>query len=339
MMKKAFLVVGLLALATLLMPQGAYAGGLLQGRVIFGGDFTLAAGEEMDGDLVVMGGTVTLERDSLVRGDVVVMGGSVVCDGEVRGDLVAIGGQVELGDRAVVGGDVQVLGGALKRAQGAVIKGRVRSQEDFAFQWELPLVTTIGPRFPSGRLAFFSTSLQILFFIFRTFMVAALAVLVVMFWPEPVRRVAEATVSQPLITGGLGLLTLVLTPAVLLVLVFTLIGIPVALVAVLLLAVAILVGWIALGQEVGRRLGEMLRWDLHPAAAAGLGTLLLSLVVGGIGFIPCIGWMAPLVVMMLGLGGVLVTRLGTQEWTLSPATAAEKKPPARKRTTRKKKEG
>lgn len=34
--------------------------------------------------------------------------------------------------------------------------------------------------------------------------------------------------------------------------------------------IAILFGWVAIGLEVGKRLGEMLKWELHPAAEAAM---------------------------------------------------------------------
>jgi len=85
------------------------------------------------------------------------------------------------------------------------------------------------------------------------------------------------------------------------------------------LVVAVVFGWIAIGLEVGKRLGESFNWDLHPAAAAGLGTFLFSVVVWGIGFIPCIGWVAPVVLYCVAFGSILLTRFGTQLYTFKPS--------------------
>jgi hypothetical protein len=79
-------------------------------------------------------------------------------------------------------------------------------------------------------------------------------------------------------------------------------------------------GWIGLGYEVGRRMGVAMKWELQDPAAAGLGTLLLSLVAGGIGFIPCVGWLLLVFVASLGLGAVMLTRFGSQAY-LGPARA------------------
>ena len=67
-MKKIFKLFTLaLLLALILLPTSAvYArgnsGGLLDGRVIFGDNFTLESGDTLNGDLVVFGGNVTVEE-------------------------------------------------------------------------------------------------------------------------------------------------------------------------------------------------------------------------------------------------------------------------------------
>jgi hypothetical protein len=90
--------------------------------------------------------------------------------------------------------------------------------------------------------------------------------------------------------------------------------IPVSLLGILALIIAGVFGWIALGLEVGKRLASLFKMEWPLAVAAGLGTFLLSLVVNGIGFIACIGWVAPFLVTIIGLGGVILTRFGTQNY-------------------------
>ena len=71
----------------------------------------------------------------------------------------------------------------------------------------------------------------------------------------------------------------------------------------------------------------MMKWEMHPAAEAGLGTFLFSAVVLGIGLVPCVGWIAPFVVGLLALGGVIVSRFGTVTYQFgSPSTAALEAP-------------
>ena len=93
--KFALLFTVLIALA---LPSTAFAKGLMDDQVIFGGEFTLRNGEVLDGNLIVFGGSVELKTGSTVDGDVVVFGGVVEADGTITGNVVGIGGPVNLGN-------------------------------------------------------------------------------------------------------------------------------------------------------------------------------------------------------------------------------------------------
>jgi hypothetical protein len=317
-MKRVALIVTLVMVALFAFPATSFAGGLLQGRVVFGDSFTLESGETLDGDLLVFGGDVNLEPESRVLGDVVVFGGNVTSDGLVSGDLVIVGGNVRLGSSAKVENDLVTIGGNLSESPGAEVGGQYISETEFSFpfdfDWRAPRIFPV--RIQTGGAPF-----QVAWYLFRSFVLAALAVLVVLFLAEPTKRISSAIVSQPLLAGGMGLLTIVLLPIALILMVITILLLPAVPLLLLILVVAVVFGWIAIGLEVGKRIAEGFKWELHPAGYAGLGTLLVSLVVGGIDFIPCVGWLASLFVILLGLGGVLLTRFGTQQYTFVPAAS------------------
>jgi hypothetical protein len=80
-------------------------------------------------------------------------------------------------------------------------------------------------------------------------------------------------------------------------------------------------GWIALGLEVGKRLAASVKASWPPLVQAGLGTLLLSLVAQALGLAPCVGWIVPVLVGFVGMGGVLLSGFGHRPApsSLSPA--------------------
>ena len=322
-MKRKLVFASLVLILAFALPASAFAGGLQQGRVVFGGIYTLHSGETLDGDLAVLGGVAILEKDSTVEGSVIILGGNLEANGEIDGDLVVIGGNANLGPTTVVRGDAVTFGGNVNPGN-ARIEGDQISGEglDFPldFQWgrdiNLPLRTFTGFRV--------STQARVLGYLFQCFMLAALAVLVMIFWPNPTDRVASAVVDQPVVAGGLGLLTIIVAPILLILLMITICLIPVSILGFILLVIAAVFGWISLGLEIGQRLAKALNQEYQPVVAAGLGTLVLSLVVNGIGFIPCVGWLIPFLVAALGLGGVLLTRFGTQAYV--PATSAAASP-------------
>jgi len=324
---KPVLKVGLfmLLLAAVLWPHAALAQGGQGDKFVFGGTYTLAAGEELDGSLYVIGGSATLENGSHVTGDVMLAGGTLQSNGRIDGDVLAVGGLVDLGEFAVVGGDVASLGAQIIKADGARIEGTERNLAGGPIQFKLP-----GGVTPPRIDVLVNPVWNVLSFFFTAFLWAVLAIMVVLFLPRQVERTSQAVVTQPLISGGLGLLTLVVVPPLLVLIAITLIGIPISLVGAFLLVLAWAFGMIAVGAEVGKRLAQVLKQEWAFAVAAGLGTFTLVVVVNGFeSLIPCIGWLARLLVAMVGIGAVLLTRFGTQVYQpSSPPTTPQGGPPA-----------
>jgi len=321
-MKNKFRYMSLLLLLVLLLlpTSSAYAQGPGNGngRVIFGSNFTLENGDTFDGDLVLFGGNVTIEENAVLNGDLVVIGGRVESNGKLGGDVVVVGGQIKLEELAVVAGDVVTIGGQLQQAEGAKIEGDV--------------VNNVAPNIeiPNGRIppnvqpptvkVDFNPFWRAAGVFYRALVVAALAMLVAVFLKPQMEFVGEAIVRQPVISGGLGLLTVVGGPVMLLaavlIMIITLILIPVAVLVVflggLLIALAWLFGMIALGYEVGERFTSSINQTWAPVFTAGFGTFIVMLVGGAIGEIPCVGWVVATLIGLVAIGAVAITRFGTR---------------------------
>jgi hypothetical protein len=295
----------------------------LPDQFVFGDNYTLADGETLDGNLWVFGGNATLEAGSTVRGDVIVFGGNLMADGTITGSVNTFGGSITLGETAVVERDVNMTGGSLNRSSGSQVKGNV-NENQFNFPRGVRIPSIVAPVPWMNMSNPFGSMVS---YLFRAFLVSALAVLVAMFLPRHTEQVRRAAVAQPLIASGMGLITSVVGAIVLFVILFTICLIPVSVLGFILLGIMVVFGWIALGLEVGQRLGHSLfktEWTLP--VAAGVGTLVLTLIADGIGQIPCVGWIAPTLVGVLGLGAVLLTRFGTQPYT--GAASTQSIPPA-----------
>lgn len=310
MKHKIYLAITLTLILVFALPATALAKNSLDDKVVFGTSFTLEYGEVLDGDLVVIGGTALLEEQSRVNGDVVILGGTLQAKGTIVGEVVAFGGFIELDDPAEVYGNVTVLGARLDKEIGAEIGGNVVESTSEPFTFNIP-ASEHFERFNFG----FSPAMNILWFIFRLLLWSAVAVLVVMFLPDHAERTASSAVKQPFIAGGLGLLTILIYPVFLIVLTITIIMIPLSLLGALLLAIAWIFGLISLGLEVGKRISKMVSKDWPPAVSAGVGTFFLMLVLNGVDdLVLCVGWMLPLVIGALGLGSVMLTRFGSQNY-------------------------
>ena len=291
-------------------------------RLVLGGSFTLHAGEIQDGNLFILGGAVALEDGSTVTKDVIMVGGNLKADGAIGGDIFILGGSLEMSQSTTVEGDVNALAGSIEGEELAKIGGQVNTDAS-AFpiilpQTSIPLVAPGGIRVPNLELGV-NPAWSFMWFLVRSLLWAALAVVVVLFLPKPTERVSRTAMSQTLICGGLGLLTVVVAPVVLILVAITIIGIPISMLAALALAVTWAFGMIALGSEVGRRLAKAFKADWALPLSAGLGTFLLVSIVNGTGaLIPCIGWILGFVVGIVGLGAVLLTRFGSQAYPVEP---------------------
>jgi hypothetical protein len=321
----------LLALLVFLPLQTAFAGdGSIPGQFIFGQSFTLDNGQTMDGDLVVFGGSATIQEGAVVNGSVVVFGGSLTIAGEVKQDAVVFGGTATLTDTAHVYGDLSTLGSTLNRTNGSLVDGQVNTS-DFHFgngQNGIPVSPKpFLPVLPSPNINFHPLA-ELANVFTQAFGIAILAMLIMFFLAPHADRVAHAIIDMPLTAGGLGLLTVVAIPlvylalALLSVLVITLIvTIPLMIAVAVVLGMAALFGWIAVGYEIGQRFTKIIHQEWHPAFSAGLGVFFLTLVANGaslLNFVPglaCITWILPTLIGILALGGVVMTRFGTQAVT------------------------
>ena len=338
-MKNRYKLVALtLLLALLFLPTGAvYArgnsGGLLDGRVIFGDNFTLESGDTLSGDLVVFGGNVTVEEDAVVQGDMVVIGGNVNLHGTVTGSTVSIGGSTNMSETAVVEGDLVTVGGSLSRDPGSKIEGEVVTNvpaPDIRIP-DIQIPEVPNPPSPPNppNIHFDFNPIGNFFQMLGTAIaVSLLAMLASLFLQPQIERVSQAVIGQPIIAGSFGLLTIIVTVVSTVILTITLILIPVAILVVLVVPLAWLFGLIAVGTEVGERFTRTINQTWAPPLTAGIGTFLMMLVVGGIGMIPCIGWLATSLVALLGIGGVVLTIFGTQSYprVAAPVTVSGEDP-------------
>ena len=332
-MKNRYKLVTLtLLLALLFLPTGAvYArgnsSGLLDGRVIFGDNFTLESGDTLSGDLVVFGGNVTVEEDAVVQGDMVVIGGNVNLHGTVTGSTVSIGGSTNMSETAVVEGDLVTVGGSLSRDPGSKIEGEVVTNvpaPDIRIP-DIQVPEVPNPPSPPNppSINFDFNPIGNFFQMLGTAVaVSLLAMLASLFLQPQIERVSQAVVGQPIIAGSFGLLTIIVTAVSTIILTITLILIPVAILVVLAVPLIWLFGLIAVGTEVGERFTHTINQTWAPPLTAGMGTFLMMLVVGGIGMIPCIGWLATSLVALLGIGGVVLTIFGTQSYPRVAAPVA-----------------
>jgi hypothetical protein len=352
------LIVLVLLLVLAIVPTGAvHASGYQDGRVVFGDDFTLKAGQTLGGDLAVFGGDVLIEEGAVVRGsmaviggdaeveaqasiegDVAVIGGDLEIAGTVNGNLAIIGGEVSLGEEALVDGDIATMGGELIQSPGAVITGNVADNPAPSITIpdvpavpavpEVPDVPAVPgvPNVWTPPYVVEHTPFGDMMSVFiQAVGIGLIATLVALFLQPQLERVGQAITGQPVIAGSFGLLAVVVGSLALLVLGITIILLPVSFLGGVALILAWLFGLIAIGQEVGERFTRAVSQTWSPPLTTGFGSFLLILVGGSISeIVPC-GFLAPILIGLVGLGGTALTIFGTRVYpqvALPPAAQA-----------------
>jgi len=304
MLSVFFILIGLLLSACEL--QDSYSG-----RVTLKGSTALQAGEVLNGELLVTGGRTLLSRDSRVTGSVFVLAGTLETNGAIDEDLSLVGGRVIVGPHTHIGGDLTVGGGTLERSEQARVEGGIYDDAS-GLQTKLGSLLVERPALERWRD-----------FLVIDLILAGMAYLAVRFLPRPVGRVARAATQHGLVSGALGVLVVLVAPALLVMMAFTMVLIPLTVIGIMFMGALAAYGLIAIGLKLGLRIAKRIGRDLRPAPAAFWGTLVLMLILGVLQQLGWIGAGVAILVVAVAMGAVLLTRFGMRTYVPPPELSAE----------------
>jgi len=307
-----FFVITILACA---LPTSVFAASHQEDRTILGENYTLESGRTLNGDLNVLGGLVTIEENATVNGNMFVLGGLVTIDGTITGDLIVIGGTVTLEENAVIKGSLFAPASYINQDESAIIEGEHHEN------WNMPWGEIYMPRFSQWATSYrpgmmvVPTINRIARVIALTLVMAGLGALLLLIMPNSTETMVKALVASPWQILGYGALTGVAVIVSAIILTITICLIPVAFLVLLAFGLALLVGWLILGYELGRRiLTGMFHTKWSPALTALFGNAILYLISSGLSLIPCVGGVIELIAVLFGLGTVVVTLFGTRSY-------------------------
>ncbi|MCP5098899.1 MAG: hypothetical protein GY943_25385, partial [Chloroflexi bacterium] len=163
---------------------------------------------------------------------------------------------------------------------------------------------------------------QTLFFGFLAYVIASLL-------PQHMARIEDTMRSNPVASGGIGLLTSVAVPilivllalisSVLVIICIGILGFPIVLAMALALVAASFLGWVTVGNLVGVWAAAKLNLEnRNLKTTAVLGTMLLTFVFGMLGAVPWVmgEGIVSFFAMCMGLGAVALTKFGTRAYPL-----------------------
>ena len=268
-------------------------------RTVMGGNVTIAKGEQAR-DVTVFGGNVDMEGDS--TGEVTVIGGNVrVHDGaRVHGDATVFGGTLTLDRGARVDGDVSTIGGTLKRDPASNVGGDVTSKggdsDDGDDGGKDPAVgkDRRGLVARAGASVVDGVRLAAVLFVIGTVLLALSG--------RRMDLLRAEVAMRPMRAVALGVLGVVGGAAALVALCVTIIGIPVALVAMFVFGFAVLGGMCAVLSVVGE--GLLRHRTENPYVHLAVGCALFVALAA----IPWVRHLVIVATVLSGIGVLVATR-------------------------------
>jgi hypothetical protein len=294
-------LIGIIALIMVLVPSTVIA----QGESGDDSDDTVVVQVNrpltVDADEVV-DVAVSINDEATIDGNVadilVVANGTATVRGNVDGTIYVFEGTLILEDSATVN-DVSMIRSDLQQSEGATISGTL--DEDASF-------TAVSDGFSAISFVFrLAVGIAILL----------LSLMIMAFFGRPIQRAAAGVSTQPLASAVAGLGTWVALILIAIVAFVTIIGIPVSLGLLLVIAPFLaLMGHIVASYWVGSQLGRVANLRVSPYLLFIIGLILVQLI----GAIPFIGGLFISIVSLMGTGA-LVLYLWRSRQEPAPTTA------------------
>lgn len=315
---RSLIRLGLLLVGTLLLASCSFESDQL-GGFRFADSYRLRGGERLEGDQIWVGSNLAFDAGSAVNGSITMIGDEVFAGGLVGGDLTVIASDFTLDSTARVTGDLTYCTDRSHIQDGAQVGGEIK--DECTDDGRSALDRFVGAGGDRWRPSFLARLLGTLG---RALFLGGVAALGMIIFPAGLRRMSFSMRSAPFASAGIGCLTMVAAfgisavYALSLILVIPLLVLPLFLLAWLALALALLVGWAAFAHPVGgwilRQAGAPSQPPMVQAAVGGL-VLGLAVMIWDLFWITSwIGSLAALIVSAIGLGAVILTRLGTRSY-------------------------
>jgi hypothetical protein len=265
---------------------------------------TINVNSSIGRDLAVAGTMLNVGSTARIADDLVFGVGTSYLSGQVNGDVKGGAGEVTITNE--VGGNVELEVDKLTITSTANIQGNLvyTSENEANIQSGARLGGTTThnvPEKPAAPSPFANMGGKLLGFI----MILVAGIIVILLAPRWISAMADSIRTKPWPSLGWGALALIAIPIAAIIVIITIIGLPVGLMALVLFGIAVYLSQIPVGFLIGRliirRNGEIeSRGLMIGALALGLAILLV------LGLIPYIGGLFMLLTIIFGLGSVVV---------------------------------
>jgi hypothetical protein len=260
----------------------------------------------------IAGGNLTIDNTAKVGGNIVVAGGNVGILTQVN-NLTVAGGMIRLGGNVL--GNVTAGVGTLDILPEVTIKGNLN-------YWSDNEATISQSAKITGQTSFHQTQLKTnlqktseknagtifgasIFFLAISFIsLLVLGILFLRLLPVYTQKMAEVVKNKFWVCFGTGLIALIIAPVLVVLLMITLVGFPIALALIFVYGIVLYVAKLFVILVLGKYVGEKAKWNLTPIWTFTVGLLIYYFL----GFIPVVGWLTKTIFTLVGVGAIILQK-------------------------------
>lgn len=234
--------------------------------------------------------------------DLVAIRGNINVKGKVDGDVVAVLGSVHLYPSARVGGDVVSVGGNIIRDTGSNVGGDIVNI--MANKEAINMMNSYAPVVAVMGIGGFLVMKLLMFIGF-----IALAVVLVSIMMKQVGVISSKIEKNWLKSLLWGVVSYILICPVAFLLLITIVGAPLILIELVLISAAMIMGFVAISQLIGKKFTKAIRRPNQPMLTEVIcGMVLLFLLE----LVPVVGPLVKWIAVTMGFGSAVMTKLGTK---------------------------
>ncbi|MCA9389974.1 hypothetical protein KC571_01105 [candidate division WWE3 bacterium] len=283
--------------------------GVITDDLRVGGGFITIRNSEIGDNVSIAGGRIIIAEDVTIGGSLLIGGGQVTNYAQVEKNLLAGAGEMVIDGS--VGSSVEIGAGSLTFGPNAKVVGDIKYASDVEanidpsadLQGEL---SRIDPQIKStfekstGRR---ELQARFGFSVWSYLSMLLVGLMALYFFNKPLKNMSEIVTHRPWASLGFGLIVLFMALPLLLILMFTVIGVPLAVILMLIFFLEIYLSRIVVSVLIGDLIQKQMPDNkVNPYVLFALGLLLFFIAIN----IPVINFFVHLFSILLGLGSMFI---------------------------------
>jgi cytoskeletal protein CcmA (bactofilin family) len=285
------------------------SGKITRNLKVLGGHVSLSG--EVGRNLSVAGGNVDLTESAKVNGGLYGKGGNFRIAAPIKGDVEVISGSFT--QSGVVEGNVDLVSGDVRLAPGAKIEGNFEYWSDRGVSISRQAVISGKSYEKLSSKIFKDSTKKVIDAVYVIYLISKyisfislfiLGLLAYYFFPKYMRKTEEILQKTPWMALVTGVLFLLVPPILMIILIISVVGIPIALILLALYFLSLYVANIFAINFLGKSLMKVLGFAANDGWVFLSGLLIYTCLVS----IPVIGYVSTFLAFLLGLGSLVMAK-------------------------------